>query len=246
MKKAFTLAEVLITLGIIGVVAALTMPTLTGNTSDAAIVSQLKKTYSLLGQADLMASTEQGEDILSINMKGTSNAMEASKAMLEYYKPYLKITKTCTDNTQKGCFPKNVMYKRLNGQNYGILDNLTYNNRVNARLADGTSIAFFTWGNKGCTYTMGTLKNVCGQFYVDVNGDKKPNVQGIDYFSFFITQQGIYAEGTHGDVAELVKQDCLNRKTAQGWNCAAWVLETGNLDYLHCNDLDLKTKRSCK
>ena len=51
MKKGFTLAEVLITLGIIGVVAALTMPTLMSNYRKHQTVTQLKKAYSEISQA---------------------------------------------------------------------------------------------------------------------------------------------------------------------------------------------------
>ncbi len=47
----FTLAEALITLGIIGVVAAMTVPVLISNTNGAKYRSQLKKTYSTLNQA---------------------------------------------------------------------------------------------------------------------------------------------------------------------------------------------------
>ena len=43
LKKAFTLAEVLVTLGIIGVVAAMTMPTLINNTGNEKYVAKLKK-----------------------------------------------------------------------------------------------------------------------------------------------------------------------------------------------------------
>lgn len=50
-KKGFTLAEVLITLGIIGVVAAMTIPTLIANTNGAKFRSQFKKTLSTLNQA---------------------------------------------------------------------------------------------------------------------------------------------------------------------------------------------------
>ncbi len=47
MKKAFTLAEVLITLGVIGVVAAMTMPSLVANYQKKVWVNQLKKLYQL-------------------------------------------------------------------------------------------------------------------------------------------------------------------------------------------------------
>lgn len=47
MKNGFTLAEVLITLGIIGVVAAMTMPTLIQKNQDKELISRIKKTYSM-------------------------------------------------------------------------------------------------------------------------------------------------------------------------------------------------------
>lgn len=57
LKKAFTLAEVLVTLGIIGVVAAMTMPTLINNTGNEKYVAKLKKVQSLLGQAMQLKNT---------------------------------------------------------------------------------------------------------------------------------------------------------------------------------------------
>ena len=60
-KKAFTLAEVLITLGIIGIVAEMTMPALIANYQERVIVSQLKKVYSTLSQADKMAEAEYAD-----------------------------------------------------------------------------------------------------------------------------------------------------------------------------------------
>lgn len=60
MKKrfGFTLAEVLITLGIIGVVAAMTIPTLIANTNSARFRSQFKKSVSTLAQAGLMGQAQ--------------------------------------------------------------------------------------------------------------------------------------------------------------------------------------------
>lgn len=52
-NKGFTLAEVLVTLGIIGVVAALTMPTLIDNHRKAVTETRLEKFYSLMSQAVL-------------------------------------------------------------------------------------------------------------------------------------------------------------------------------------------------
>lgn len=61
-RFGFTLAEVLITLGIIGVVAAMTIPTLISNTNGAKFRSQFKKTLSTLNQAGLMSQAQYDFD----------------------------------------------------------------------------------------------------------------------------------------------------------------------------------------
>ncbi len=60
MKKAFTLAEVLITLGIIGVVASMTLPALIQKNNEKQIVVRLKKLYSMLQHAHLNIINEYG------------------------------------------------------------------------------------------------------------------------------------------------------------------------------------------
>ena len=68
-KSGFTLAEVLITLGIIGVVAAMTIPNLIANTNGAKFRSQFKKSISTLNQAGLMSQAQYDFDYA-----GTSTA----------------------------------------------------------------------------------------------------------------------------------------------------------------------------
>ena len=57
-KVAFTLAEVLITLGIIGIVAAMTMPALIQKNNNKVVETRLKKFYSAINQAVLMAEKD--------------------------------------------------------------------------------------------------------------------------------------------------------------------------------------------
>ena len=61
LYSAFTLAEVLITLGIIGVVVALTIPVLVGNYKKVQTVAQLKKVYSAMQQSVQIAQNEYGD-----------------------------------------------------------------------------------------------------------------------------------------------------------------------------------------
>ena len=98
---AFTLAEVLITLGIIGVVAALTLPTLIHNHNKKVIETRLKKFYSSMNQAILLSEVENGDkkDWLFITRGEACSANSTSEACLTgfyntYLKKYLKTTKS--------------------------------------------------------------------------------------------------------------------------------------------------------
>ncbi|MCM1339285.1 MAG: type II secretion system GspH family protein, partial [Muribaculaceae bacterium] len=73
-KAAFTLAEVLITLGIIGVVAAMTIPNLIANTTAHKYRNQFKKTVSTLSQAARMSQAQYGFDYAGITQTCGSNA----------------------------------------------------------------------------------------------------------------------------------------------------------------------------
>ncbi|MBQ8168255.1 type II secretion system protein, partial [bacterium] len=60
MKKAFTLAEVLITLAIIGVVAAMTIPTLIGNYKKLVVEVRLAKFYNNMNHALKLSTLDNG------------------------------------------------------------------------------------------------------------------------------------------------------------------------------------------
>lgn len=86
-KEAFTLAEVLITLGIIGVVAALTIPTLIQSYKKREIETSLQKIYSTVNQAIKKAELDYGE---YENWEFTS---DGSNALDQYFIPYLNVSK---------------------------------------------------------------------------------------------------------------------------------------------------------
>lgn len=78
MKKGFTLAEVLITLAIIGVVATLTLPALMTNTAEQQAKTALKKGVSLLTDAAHMNATSKGFDYGAITSSNTQSEDEPS------------------------------------------------------------------------------------------------------------------------------------------------------------------------
>ena len=252
MKKknlAFTLAEVLITLGVIGVVAAITMPTVIQKYKEARTVSRLKQTYSILSQAFSRAVDDYGTPD-NWNLVGY-NTTEGSENLLAKLTPYMKTTKICKAN-EKGCTP-DVSYLALDGKtSAGKL----YNNKATAKLVNGSLITPFIY-SKTCQNAWGTstqMQNVCASIGVDINGDKKPNQNGVDYFNFHVTKYGIVPYGSPVETSPFkFDTNCRDKSigmvgawSVNGYGCAGWVIYNENMDYLHCSDLAWDGKKRCK
>ncbi len=95
----FTMAEVLITLGIIGIVAAMTLPTLVQNNKNKEVEAKLKKIYSVMNQAILMSENDNGPKeywtfSCGTDESGNINSEECKKGIEKFFLPYLKFTKT--------------------------------------------------------------------------------------------------------------------------------------------------------
>lgn len=216
-KYAFTLAEVLITLGIVGVVASITIPTLITLFKEKAAIEQFKKTYSTISQAYNSAMSDNG---------GVFPTSARAKDVYEAMKPYLNVAEDCPQT--KGCWP-NVTYKDLyNGDNNNFY---SLTSQYKMRLMDGTSIAISEWASAP-DYSIGI------QF--DINGDKPPNQWGVDLFTTYIKrcgQQG--AKWLGADPMSKNKNTCDKSKTSAevGWisgvGCMYWVLRHWNRDYLY-------------
>ena len=161
-NKAFTLAEVLITLGIIGVVAALTIPTLIANAEKSSIISKVEKDYAMLSQVSMSLANENG---------GTLENVFTSDPNLMYtqYLAKFKTVKACANTS--GCFPLGIDYYNIQGSDiWGspIDSNSTLYKFI---LADGN--LFFIWdGSAGCKWTEGQLTNLCADVGFDINGSK--------------------------------------------------------------------------
>lgn len=227
-KRAFTLAEVLTTLGIIGVVAALTLPTIITSTKEKTATARLKKTYSALQQAFLSAQEKYGPVAdWGISMEENGGG---EQVLLNYFAPLMEKVKTCKNGY--GCFP-NVTYKNIDGTNYVNWNILK--DRSAMILSDGTMVMFNASSAGGYSKY--------GQIYVDINGAKPPNQVGVDFFYFYIFDNAIVPSGapkTYGD--EFFMEKCIKKA---GFACAAWVIYNENMDYLHCTDLNWGAKKKC-
>lgn len=247
LKNGFTLAEVLITLGIIGVVAALTIPTLIANQKTTQTITALKNVYSTLLSAYNLTVQENGDptnwDLISF-ADG-----QGALHLLAKFTPYLKVTKDCGRNT--GCFPTATTYKLLKGTTYANYDFDTSTSYGKVILSDGTLLGFQVT-DENCANNSGTtlaLSNDCARVIADINGFKKPNQAGVDLFFFHITKYGLLPFGVqHNDTDGLVERNVgCNSKTSNGYGlgCAAWILQNDNMDYLKCSGLSWTGQISC-
>lgn len=231
-NKAFTLAEVLITLGIIGVVAAMTLPSVIGHYKEKETVVRLKHAYSVFSQAHMRAIIANGPS----EGWGIGNfaTMDGAVKLYNIYKPFLLKLQDCSD--KYGCFFEGD-YKALNGTRYGYQPR-EHSMYARGMLANGVSFAIASGGN-GCEQDFsengsGRFSKSCGIIYVDINGYKNPNQAGVDYFAFVITLDGIYPFGSIGMGAGENGYICKHKDSSSGngIGCTAWVLYKENMDYL--------------
>ncbi|MBE7705950.1 MAG: type II secretion system protein [Cyanobacteria bacterium SIG30] len=172
-RLAFTLAEVLITLAIIGVVAALTIPSVVTNYKNQETATRLKKVVSTLQNTTNLAISEYGP-ILSWEV-GNETFENSSNFAKTYLIPYLKIAKECNNTRTSGCIYEGEKYTQLNRTGTTAVPYAA----TTFYLADGTMIMLWTRNFEldGKSYKL-------AEVYVDINGHKKPNVQGQDIFAF--------------------------------------------------------------
>lgn len=244
MKKGLTLAEVIIVIGILGIIAESTIPSLIADYKTKTTIVSLKKAYSTLTSAYKLAEQENGTPD-NWNLIGYMD-QDGAVNMLNALVPYLRVTKNCAKNS--GCFSNQVI-KKLGGDTWINFDTYAYYSRV--QLADGTFIASLA-ADKDCLAVLGTstaLKSVCGVYYVDVNGYKKPNQGGLDTFMFILTKSGIIPAGSAFDNGDWsFDNECKSKLTdtsTTGEGCAAWLIYNDNMDYLKCSDLGWGTKLKC-
>lgn len=211
--KAFTLSEVLITLVIIGVIAAVTIPVVIANYNEYEKVAKIRKTYATLNNALSLAIVLGGDSIFNVE----ANDFNTVKNYFNnYLKDRLSVTKVCYN--QKGCWNSgdtkylkggNVYYNRTG---VGIGADI-----ITAILADGTFINVDVYGSASIWTYFGTrVQNNGLVIFFDINGERKPNVVGKDIFAVIYTTKGLVPV-YHNKTQEEIKKDCS--KTGTGYSC---------------------------
>jgi len=151
-RLGFTLAEVLITLGIIGVVAAMTIPTLMNQTGQAEFKTGFKKIISTMSQAITMSVALNSTDFSTL-----SSGTTADTSVYGMFNSRMNVIKTTTtsDGSDTGMGTPIIG----NGTNYTLFFN------------DGMILSF----PQACASETGANMATSCRGIVDVNGVKKPN-----------------------------------------------------------------------
>ena len=170
---AFTLAEVLVTLGIIGVVSAMTVPTLMQNHQRKTYVTQLHKFYNQLSQALVRFQTDKN----AVNLKEAGLVDNFDY----FWTSYFNIVQDCGTSSTP-CFPKEGSYRMLNNSSASPY---TTQKRF-ITLADGVSIG----------YGKNNVFPLC--IDVDINGVNGPNIAGRDVFVIYIYSNGAIDDYING------------------------------------------------
>lgn len=255
MKKGFTLSEVLITLGVIGVVAAITLPTLIANYQKQVFVTKLQRSYSKLNQAFQKILADEEVFLLSqTSVFDSIGAFDSESKNVRLCQDAYAGTVKCNqflENLKPYLIAQIKTFK--NNDNYIIYD--LYSENPNWRttgpypysallLNDGSMIFSYSfWSSNPSNGTNNTMKGRVGEFLVDVNGTKRPNKLGRDVFSFYLGDNGLlYPVGSkaveeyvnygkrYWQTATYAAYGC-NSNTVTGEGCTARVLETGKMDY---------------
>ena len=212
VRFGFTLAEVLITLGIIGIVAAMTIPGLINNYKAARLKSQFLKSYSTIQQV----FKRMQDDEISVDPSSYNDGGSFSKVFMNY----LSGAKSC-NYLQPLCMFYNEATK--NGVYKGI--HYHYLNDGAILLNDGTLLMFENQTNVSIVWVT-----------VDLNGVKNPpNIEGYDTFTFQLIDGELHTMGDSGTAyvgekycdIDKILQITKNNKSAigdpYGMSCAHYA-----------------------
>lgn len=194
-KKAFTLSELLITISIIGVVAAITIPAMVKDILKSNLEVGARESYAMLNNIlkKINVDYECDNDLRCTTVFATGKNSQSIGTELARY---LKVVNDCGMTTNQKCWPNNTNDNfdgtganvNMNASNYYY--KFISTNNVAYAVHSYTEDFLSDCANNGSTGALGTnsfMSQVCGVVVVDVNGYKKPNTRGKDTFIFYIT-----------------------------------------------------------
>ena len=243
--NAFTLAEILVTLMIIGVISALTIPTLKESADRNANLAAMQKAYSTASNAFASLKAELGppmywvvtEDIAvdDASYNAGSRVFQTGKDKGFSWALQQKINVA----QAAGIPPEGYKIKKLSGANFA-------DDSGSAKIGDATvwfgnkeglvsfqssdNMYWFpshTFSNCSKTiYANGSTFYICGYIVVDTNGSKEPNRMGVDVFVFDVTPDGVIPHAGTDDCKDM---------SGNGYTCSAKLMKGGEhaLDFIY-------------
>lgn len=214
--RAFTLAEVLITLLILGVVSSIVIPSVVNDVYDQELKTAWKKSYSDIDKLVKLVLVDNGGTIKGL--------FTNSDRMKNLFKPYLSYSAECPAGSSTGnCWHDVNKWSYLNGDLRGSISSSSL------ILNDGKLI-FFEYMSSACSSQIGTSGFYrCGMIWMDVNGFKPPNIMGEDIFSIYILENSTKPRGIPDDFS--FSTVCIERGMSgwtnsnnQGYACASKYL----------------------
>lgn len=211
----FTLAEVLVTIGIIGIIAALTIPSLIAQTQDTEYLIKWKKIFSVITQI-----TDQ--------INADNELMDFSLAVGQSrFRGYYETRLNAVKKTQaRFLFAPSYAYYKNTSNSVGY----SASSAPALMLADGTVIFFNSLINS-CTSVVAAETNLCGYMLIDINGTNGPNMYGKDMFQLFIQRKNGYyitLSAGEGGMAALYKCIPGSANFNNSLGCAAEALGRSN------------------
>ncbi len=214
MKKGFTLAELMITLSIIGVIAVLTIPTVMENYRTRLYTTQLQKVYSQIADAVEAVMAEEHVDKFNETKAATSqdsaNSTVCTKGECYFLTKYFKVSKSCgntTNQLKNNCGIGN--YESVGGE---VSNLVLHGNYCIQTKNDAVICAEYAGGGRI-------------DLTVDINGNTEPNIAGRDAFGMYIDSTGVirdsggscnYRSSHYGYVSDYAG-GCLNAIMKAGW-----------------------------
>ena len=175
--RAFTLAELLITLSIIGIVSVIVMPTLMHNVQGKTLSVQIKNFISSIQQL-------AGDQMISnrTNVLAVTDFSDAAELMSSKNFSISQSYSSATDAWNAG-------YNCLNGSAVSMYDSSKAgaSGSQSRLLKNGIIVTYVVDTSK---VVSATGERIQGHFFVDVNGTDSPNIIGRDVFSFYVTNKG--------------------------------------------------------
>ena len=240
MKLGFTLAEVLITLGIVGVVASMTLPTLNNNVQKQSYEAGAKKAYNIISNAVGMYMVDQGtDDLTETPLYNNQDGLRA------FVNKYFRVSMDC-GNRYYNSNGASCYAKEFYSMDRSAKSDVSKGQCMQVvALADGMAMCFDSgpiedsaagedtngdgvvdendkvhsafWGDEGTPLSI--------EF--DINGPNGPNVTGRDVFSMVVSRNGLVGSKQEdcGTTTEAARKACIEKYTKNAWPMPIGLLQ---------------------